>query len=303
MIAAKWLCSPGDPQWLELRRTGVTATDITVIAGLVSWDSPWALYHRKRGDLPEQEQSGRMRLGLWLEDAIAAHWQQEKTGRGRLLPGGLYRSQKRPWQLATPDRLVTLYDDHERLSGTLEIKTTASLAGWGADGTGDVPDRVRAQKLWQMDTLGVPAGHVAVVCTSSGEFRSYTVHWHEQDIKNLRKAGHEFHRRMTGELPPPDVDDLTVTTDALKAVYPSAKPRAVQISDDLADGYDMACRMLADAKAIRTHAVNDVRAAMGDADTATLGERVVFRRVLTKVGGYTVAPYERDTLKRVTSDD
>jgi predicted phage-related endonuclease len=36
----KLLCSPGDPEWLELRRTGITASDLPVIMGLVSWDSP-----------------------------------------------------------------------------------------------------------------------------------------------------------------------------------------------------------------------------------------------------------------------
>src|SRR5690606_13226120 len=39
----------GNPRWYELRRTGVTASEIPVILGLSRWDSPWSLWHRKRG--------------------------------------------------------------------------------------------------------------------------------------------------------------------------------------------------------------------------------------------------------------
>jgi predicted phage-related endonuclease len=48
---AELVCGTDDREaWLAARRTGVTATDIAVILGLVTWDSPFALHHRKQGD-------------------------------------------------------------------------------------------------------------------------------------------------------------------------------------------------------------------------------------------------------------
>src|SRR5262252_1759140 len=105
----KLLCSPDAPEWLELRRSGVTASDLPVIMGLVSWDSPWALWHRKRGLLPEQEQTDRMRLGSWLENHIAAEF--SGISRGHVAPSGLWQNADRPWQLATPDRVIYMLDE------------------------------------------------------------------------------------------------------------------------------------------------------------------------------------------------
>src|SRR5215831_16000965 len=188
----KLLCSPDAPEWLELRRSGITASDLPAIMGLVSWDSPWALYHRKRGTLPEVEQSDRMRLGSWLEESIASAWSHPgpKMLDAWMDDPGLWASDERPWQMATPDRVLCSFQTEHRDSvpvAVLECKTSATRDGWGSGWGSDcdatcltashdvVPAYVRAQVLWQMDTLGVATGHVAVVFLPSGEFRSYTI--------------------------------------------------------------------------------------------------------------------------------
>ncbi|HEY6275771.1 MAG TPA: YqaJ viral recombinase family protein, partial [Streptosporangiaceae bacterium] len=149
---AELVADPADRDaWLAARREGITATDITVIMGLVSWDSPWALWHRKKGLIPEVAQSDRMRLGSWLEDQAAMEWLDgfDDDGGTGLERGGLYRSAERDWQLATPDRLVLSVTKPD---GVLECKTSASRDGWGDDRGEQVPAHVRAQVLWQMDT-------------------------------------------------------------------------------------------------------------------------------------------------------
>jgi len=40
-------------RWLAVRREGITATDAATIMGASPWDSPFALWHRKKGNLPE----------------------------------------------------------------------------------------------------------------------------------------------------------------------------------------------------------------------------------------------------------
>jgi putative phage-type endonuclease len=316
-MTAKLLCQASDPEWLELRRTGITASDVPVILGLVSWDSPWALYHRKRGLLPEVEQTDRMRLGSWLEDMIAGYWWDNYGMEASIDYGGLFASSDRPWQMATPDR--TLLDRDTKLDAVLECKTSATRDGWGEPGTGDVPAHVRAQVLWQMDTLGVATGHVAVCFLPSGEFRSYTItHGPEcqldhpekvvdclhLEMKMLRTAGLEFYRRITGDLPAPPVDGLTVTTKALQQVYAGLDDtQTAELPPGLWDSWDdtktIAKRATADADMFQ----NRIREAMGTAGTATVDGRPVLRRQVSKRAGYEVAPGVVDKLVRIRQED
>ncbi len=314
------LCRPSDPEWHELRRTGVTATDITVIAGLVSWDSPWALFWRKRGVLPPVTETYRMRRGSWLEEMLAQEWHSQHLFHD-LSPGGLYASSDRPWQMATLDRLA----DGE----PVECKSTEVRDGWGPSGTDEVPARVRAQLLQQMDVLGASRGHVAAdVC---GEFRSYTIEHPDgcigrafdpagddprllcgicHDIEGLRESGLEFYRRLTGELPPPDVDGSVVTTAGLKARYasPGANLRA-ELPPALISAWEEDRLNLAGARAqVRAYeeyarrSENKLREALANAVVGTVNGRPVIERKFSKRAGYTVDPAELDQLKTIKGD-
>lgn len=321
---AELLCRSTDPEWAELRRSGVTATDIVTIAGLSSWDSPWSLFWRKKGVLPEVEQTDRMRLGTWLEQSIAGHWAVRHGYNEPALAGGLMRSSERSWQMATPD-LVSPADE------PLECKSWSTFDGWGPDGSGEVPPAIRAQLIWQMDTLGVARGHVAVVFLPSGEFRSYTIE-HGGDCPAggnpdmmsepfscqvcrstliYRGMGLEFYRRLTGELPPPDVDGHAATTAGLKTRYasPGASLRA-ELPPALMEAWEEARDELAAARAgLREYeraareAENTIRAALADAAVGTVDGRPVIERKFTKRAGYTVAPTELDQLKPIKGNE
>lgn len=92
-------------EWLEARRQGVTASEIAAILGLSPYESPRSLYHRKRGEHPEEDESDAMRWGKRLEAPIADEF-AERHPEFLVMPAGLYASVKRSWQLATPDRLL-----------------------------------------------------------------------------------------------------------------------------------------------------------------------------------------------------
>jgi putative phage-type endonuclease len=308
-MTAKLLCQAGDPEWLELRRTGITASDLPVILGLVSWDSPWALYHRKRGTLPEVEQSDRMRLGSVLEGWIAREWHDSAAYPGDLIDPGLYQNTDRPWQMATPDRLVTAYDDPDKITAVLECKTSATRDGWGETGSADVPAYVRAQVLWQMDTLGVDIGHVAVCFLPSGEFRSYTITHDDigppicpqcRDVDLMREKGLDFYQRITGELPAPPVDALTVTTKALQAVYAGLDDtQTAELNADLVWTWDTVREAYRDAETRKRYADNQIREALGTAATGTLDGKPVLRRQIGKRAGYEVPPGITDKLVKI----
>ncbi len=330
------VCGMADrDRWLAARREGITATDIGVILGLVSWDSPFALYWRKKGKLPEVEESDQMRLGSWLEGAIKTQW--AGTGGGGCWPGALYRSDQRPWQLATPDAVVLerqLMRDPEVIA-VLECKTSATKDGWGPGAmsqplpegelldewqgrVNQVPAHVRAQVLWQMDTLDVAVGHVAVVFLPSGEFRSYTItHSHDfaytteicqvcMDQKFMRDRGEIFWNRLQGSGTPPAVDGSPVTTSALRHLHAGAvKGKTAEIDPALANNYPMACDEFAGAKAIKAELENQIREQMGDATLAVspIDGEVIARRDVFKNPGYTVPPFEVDRLVRVKTKE
>lgn len=310
---AELVCGTGDRDtWLAARREGITATDLPVILGLVQWDSPFCLYWRKKGKLPEVEESDRMHLGSWLEVAIAAEWGQ-RTGinvlRKDAIHDSLWRSSTRSWQLATPD--VAWMGENF----LLECKTSATRNGWGDDGTSEVPAHVRAQVLWQMDTLDVAAGHVAVVFLPSGEFRSYTIshgvhnwpgHWEPEDcpvckdIAFMRAEAFKFlANHLTNSIPPP-VDGLQVTTGALRHLHAGAvKGKQAEIPVEVWNPWYGAAEEVKRWEAIKREHENLMRQAMGDATVATVDGEPVARRDMFKNPGYTVAPFEVDRLVRV----
>jgi len=287
------VCAASDPRWLAERRKGVTATDITAIIGLSPYQSPFGLWWEKTSpDMPAHVDSDRLRLGRELEPYIIARWAESS---GKALSGtrqGLFRSTDRPWQLATPD--AVLYEDvfnpelgelgdfEPQLAAVAEYKSWADAdkTSW-QDGP---PARVRAQNLWQMDTLDVAVGHVGVVFLPSGEFRSYELTWDEaaqRDLDLMRLLGWEFYRRMTGELPPPDVDGSAATLTALRARF--ADPRKDKTAPVDAEAWERYCDWKHDrdnAEKVMRGYEAQIREQLGEATLIEVDGRTVGRRVI-----------------------
>ena len=302
------VCAADDPRWLAERRKGVTATDITAILGLSPYQSPFGLWWEKTGpDMPAHEDSDRLRLGRELEPYIRTRWAESSNAALYGTNEGLFRSSDRPWQLATPD--AVLYEDvfnpelgelgdfEPQLAAVLEVKSWADAdkSSW-QDGP---PPRVRAQVLWQMDTLDVGTGHVGVVFLPSGEFRSYTIeHNHIPapgdpatnptacvscfDLAAMREAGYEFYRRMTGELPPPDVDGSAATLAALRARFADPrKDKSAPVDGTLWAAWSDAKDVTAAFKSKAAGFEAEIREQLGEATLIEVGGEVVGRRIIS----------------------
>jgi len=299
------VCAASDPRWLAERRKGVTATDITAIIGLSPYQSPFGLWWEKTSpDMPAHVDSDRLRLGRELEPYIIARWAESS---GKALSGtrqGLFRSTDRPWQLATPD--AVLYEDvfnpelgelgdfEPQLAAVAEYKSWADAdkTSW-QDGP---PARVRAQNLWQMDTLDVAVGHVGVVFLPSGEFRSYVIDHggrdthrtaHQlcndcTDIEVMRGAGWEFCQRMTGELPPPGVDGSAATLAALRARFADPrKDKSAPVDGTLWAAWSDAKDVTAAFKSKAAGFEAEIREQLGEATLIEVGGEVVGRRIIS----------------------
>lgn len=293
---------PHDERWHELRRAGVTASEIAVVMGLSKWDSPFNLYWSKVNGW-SGEDSEIMSTGRHLEASIADWWMAEQDPLENLMPdrSGLYAHPDRTWQLATPDRLLYLAcpecdgagiaddmacPDCDLVGhlgdpiGIIECKWVAySWDGWGEPGTDEVPVNYRAQALWQADVMGVDEVHIAAL--GPGGFRSYLVRRDETDLAVMRKAGEDFVRRLVEGDPPP-LDSHAATLGALKRLHPEVGEGEIEVPGTLAVGYTAARmkRKEAEESIARTEA--EIRALLGSTyaravwDGRTVASRSVF---------------------------
>jgi putative phage-type endonuclease len=281
-----------EQEWLDARRRGVTASEIAVIMGLSPWDSPYALYHRKTGDLPGPEDNLAMALGRHLESFVAELFAQRFPdfsvhGDGR----ALHAHEDRPWQLATPDRIVAegggwqqdgpglFSNQFPKAVAVLECKTSASYDGWGDDGSDEIPVHYRCQLLWQMDVLGVTSGFVACLFLHSRQLRVYELGHGPgscspddgsrepcaacEDLFVMRSEAVRFLARLEHR-EPPEIDWRPATSDALKHIHPMLDPDVTMtIPARLARWYRAALRDLKDAERRKVLHENRIRDILG----------------------------------------
>lgn len=260
---AELIPTASEAEWLAARRRGITASEIAVVMGLSPYSSPYALYHQKLGILPADEDQAVFERGRVLEPYIAekfaaAHPEMLVTGNGR----DLYASSDRPWQLATPDRLININRIHpdEWLRGTkgsvLETKTDAGDE-WGDESTDEIPVHYRCQVLWQMDVMRVSRAYVACLRMRQWDIREYVIEhggrdpWEDAnhgegcaactDQYLMRDAARDFLGRIDRK-EAPDVDWRPATIGALKQLHPSLTDEDALVGDRLAANYRAAAR-------------------------------------------------------------
>ena len=277
-----------EAEWLAARRQGITASEIAVVMGLSPYSSPFSLYHRKTGDLPEQADNTAMALGRHLESFVADRF-AELRPEFRLdeqAAWSLYAHPDRPWQMATPDRLVyegggwqqdgpgLFSNQYPDLTAVLECKTDAGYDGWGPGGSDEIPVHYRCQVLWQMDVLGVTTGYVATLFLHSRTLRVYELTMDDDALRDLalmRTAAERF-RRYLAEYEPPPVDWRPATGEALRRLHPSVKDEDAVVPKGMARAYLAACGREKTARQRKELAANRIRDRIGPARRAVLAD-------------------------------
>lgn len=141
----------GTPEWIEARRSLITATDIPVLLGISPYRCEADLAAEKLGG-PSQESTLRMRIGSALEELIADEY-AAVTGRRVRRVRTMVRHPEHEWAAASPDAIVI---GERRL---VEFKRTGSRTRF-ADG---IPQDVEAQVAWQLGCSGYPVADIAVL--------------------------------------------------------------------------------------------------------------------------------------------
>lgn len=148
-------------EWLELRKSGIGSSEIATIVGLNPFDTPRELWMRKLGIKPPVEENNAMRLGHYLEDAVAQMW-SEHTGLQvikRSAGDWIIRDKEHPYLQVSPDRTfwVDPSGKHNLANkGILECKTTSRAVD-----PDDIPKHWFCQIQYQLGVAGLTHGYIA----------------------------------------------------------------------------------------------------------------------------------------------
>jgi putative phage-type endonuclease len=273
---------PGSEAWSKR----MTASKVAAVLGLSPWESRFSLWHRMAGLLEPQPETDQTRRGHYLEDAVARWWADQYPDL--ILSGspGAFAHPDRPWQAASPDRLVAErarfadFTQPFESCAVLEVKTTADADEWGDAGTDQVPPYVRAQVVWQLDTLGLPVGHVAVLLPWL-EFRAYRIDYNPDEADYIRAECRAFLDSLPGGPAEqrPDIDAHSATYVAVQQLYPGIDGTDYPVPDDLGREFCDARRNLELATVREQSARTALADGMGDAKRAVwLGKTIADRR-------------------------
>jgi len=215
---------------LKMRRSGITATDLSAVLGENPWHKPIDVWLDKMGYTQlEKQSSEQSRMGQAFESAVAQHYKRTCCPGGKFWrifqPTYTQRSKILSWALATPDRYVFEYEfdgSHEpygklpSLEGgahhLLEVKLVGprALDKWLLrDDEADVetdadrlPSYVFCQVQWQMFVTGYNRCDVAAQLGGTS-FRKFEVARDDMFIANAIDTANRFWvDNVIGKKPP-----------------------------------------------------------------------------------------------------
>lgn len=265
-------------EWHAARRNGIGASEIGTVVGLSPYDSPYALWLRKKGLIPEIADREVFYWGHALEPVVADRF-AELHPEFSVQPAGIHAHWERDWQLASLDRLLVNAD----AIAPLEIKTSRYGDGYGKHGTDEVPLHVRCQVLQQMDVWSAPFAYVAALIGGS-DYREYRIDFDADDAAALRDAGAAFWHSLENDDEPP-LDASHHTYEAVRKVNADIdRELTVELAPNLWDDYTAAKGMADNATAALTLAKTRILDAMTTARTATVNATPVLRRQASSTG-------------------
>lgn len=185
----------------KLSRHGIGASEISAIAGLNPYASPWDIYLRKIGETADQQESPPMEWGIRLEPAIRQAY-ADKHQCSVIVPDTSMFHRDHSWARATPDGIVI---DPEASTGPdawRALVQCKNVGTWVEKAWRDAPPRyVQLQEQWEMFVTGLARADVAVLI-GGNDFRVYTVYRDDSLITDLVEIAADFWNRVETKRPP-----------------------------------------------------------------------------------------------------
>ena len=210
----------------EVDRTkGIGSSDVPTILGLNPWQTPYDLWMFKTHKADGQAENPAMYLGTMLEDVVLK-LAADKLNQRIVKPTSTFVG-CHSYCRANIDGMV---GKAKRGSPIVEAKTTSKGDDWGEEGSDQIPERVRAQVMFQMACCSSDLAHVATLIGDFGlKFKMFRVPWDaDYGMYIMERVQAFWERNVLEDKPPAGVPSI----EALKRVR-RIDGAAVQIAAEL----------------------------------------------------------------------
>lgn len=262
---------------LDMRKTGIGASEIAAVIGLNPYCSALEVWMEKTGRKAPFGGNEATGWGEKLEPLIAdAYAERFRVELVELQdPHKTIRHPEYPWALASPDRLI-VGDGAEcgfslghKVAAGLEIKTAGrgTARDWGESGS-EIPIAYQAQIVWSMMVTGIEQWNVAVLLCGN-EMRTYSVRFDPILSAKLLSIGEDFWKNHVAADVRPEPDHSESARKMLGILFPEdTRPdllEAGEAEEGLIQGLALAERQLAEDQKRADEIKNRLIAAIGDA--------------------------------------
>ena len=251
--------------WIEARRTMITASDVSTVLGMNPYKTPFALWSEKVGLTTPDPAGEAAEAGLRAEPMIL-RWFADETSFSCSPVQHLCASKEFPFLGATCDAQVIV----DGKPCPLELKTASErlYSDWEHGCASHYVPQIQTQML----VMGSHRAAVAVLI-GGNKFRWCFVEPDPEMQARIIEECREFMRRVEQHDPPP-LDGHRSTTKAIEKLYPANdNDKTVVLGDDFEAAtreieiWEKETKSLAERIAEKK---NEIRLAMGDAERALL---------------------------------
>lgn len=296
---------PGDPGWIipgsEQHRSVVSPSKVAAMLGFSRWQSPYALWMEMAGRVEPEPHKDIFDVGHDAEAYMAKRWCRKNPGW--LLSPDEVQFVIDPQHFGFP-ALVTL--DRRAVRGrsrrVVQMKIARDLGDymvWGDDFTGECPPDYATQVFTEMLFSGFTKrdGHLMVAAPFWDE-RIYPISYDMGTAAGLISEIGAFWESLKASEPPP-LDDSVATYETVRKLHPDITPdTTVQVDPELAAGYLDAIAAEKASKQHLTGMKTRLLDAMGDTETALVGDTRVAKRTPHASGSVALS-----SARKTTGDD
>lgn len=207
----------GSPEWNELRSKGIGGSEIGTIMGLNPWESAFALWAKRTGQIPDPPIDGwSVRFGRAFELPMLELWAEEHPEYEVFLTG-TWRHKDYEFLHANPDALAQHKETGEWI--VVEIKT--SRGTWG-----ETPPHYRAQVLHYMEVLHLKRS--VIVAVAGWNYEERWIDYDEFEAVAQITAATRFWNHLQ-DMEKPEWDGSKATYEAVRYMNPDIEDDEVDL--------------------------------------------------------------------------
>lgn len=267
-------------EWLKYRTKGIGGSDVSIIAGINPFKSVHQLWLEKTEQVePEEQQSEYAHFGTLLEPIVRKEF-VERTRLKVRQKYALLQSQKYPFMFADVDGVI--YEDGELCIFEAKTASAYKQETWEEE----VPAEYVLQVQHYMAVTGAKKTYIAAL-VGGNHFYYHEVLRDEKMIAKIiamEKYFWEYHV-LGGVEPVPDGSEAT--TKYFNEKFAVANGKTVELPEEalsICGEYDRISAEIKKLELEKNAAINRLKSMMKEAEYATVGERKISWKEISKSG-------------------